>query len=166
MVVTQADAQGTLRIGMTASDIPVTTGQTDQGGEGMRFLGYTVYDAPINWDLSNSDKASDLAPGLATEWSVDPADRSKWTFKLRHGVKFHDESDPDAAADLIRRPAHHYHRGLLASTVHGAMRGARLDAIPGAPPDLSAPPVGCAFAPRCRFAEAPSAAGRLRRSGT
>ena len=35
-------AQGTLRIGMTASDIPLTTGQTDQGGEGMRFMGYTV----------------------------------------------------------------------------------------------------------------------------
>ena len=28
-------AQGTLRIGMTAADIPLTTGQTDQGGEGM-----------------------------------------------------------------------------------------------------------------------------------
>ncbi len=27
-------AQGTLRIGMTASDIPLTTGQTDNGGEG------------------------------------------------------------------------------------------------------------------------------------
>ena len=50
-----AQAQGTLRIGMTASDIPLTTGQTDQGGEGMRFLGYTVYDALINWDLSKSD---------------------------------------------------------------------------------------------------------------
>lgn len=36
-------AQGTLRIGMTAADIPLTTGQTDQGGEGMRFMGYTVY---------------------------------------------------------------------------------------------------------------------------
>ena len=34
-----ASAQGTLRIGMTASDIPLTTGQTDQGGEGMRFMG-------------------------------------------------------------------------------------------------------------------------------
>ncbi len=29
-----ASAAGTLRIGMTASDIPLTTGQTDQGGEG------------------------------------------------------------------------------------------------------------------------------------
>ena len=59
---------------MTASDIPLTTGQTDQGGEGMRFMGYTVYDALINWDLSKADKASDLMPGLASSWAVD-ADR-------------------------------------------------------------------------------------------
>ena len=40
-----AAAQGTLRIGMTASDIPLTTGQADQGGEGQRFMALTVYDA-------------------------------------------------------------------------------------------------------------------------
>src|SRR4249919_3003202 len=75
-------ASGTLRIGMTASDIPLTTGQTDQGGEGMRFMGYTVYDGLINWDLSSFDKASDLVPGLATSYGVDPADASKtrWIF--------------------------------------------------------------------------------------
>jgi ABC-type transport system substrate-binding protein len=95
-----AAAQGTLRIGMTASDIPLTTGQTDQGGEGMRFMGYTVYDGLINWDLTSADKPSGLVPGLATEWGVDPADSShtRWVFKLRPGVKFHDGSDFDAAA--------------------------------------------------------------------
>ena len=93
-----AQAQGTLRIGMTASDIPLTTGQTDQGGEGMRFMGYTVYDALINWDLSKADKASDLTPGLATSWSVDAADKTKWTFVLREGVKFHDGSEFTADA--------------------------------------------------------------------
>ena len=89
-----ASAQGTLRIGMTASDIPLTTGQTDQGGEGMRFMGYTVYDGLINWDLSSFDKPSDLVPGLATSYGVDPADASKnkWIFKIREGVKFHDGS--------------------------------------------------------------------------
>ena len=39
-----AQAQGTLRIGMTAVDIPLTTGQADQGGEGQRFMAHTVYD--------------------------------------------------------------------------------------------------------------------------
>ena len=68
-------AQGTLRIGMTAADIPLTTGQTDNGGEGMRFMGYTVYDGLVNWDLSSADKASDIVPGLATSWSVDAADK-------------------------------------------------------------------------------------------
>ncbi len=91
-------AQGTLRIGMTAADIPLTTGQTDQGGEGMRFMGYTVYDALINWDLSSADRPSVLVPGLATEWKVDDADKTRWLFKLRPGVKFHDGSDFKADA--------------------------------------------------------------------
>src|SRR5690606_17238413 len=55
-------------------------------------------------------------------------------------------------ADVVRRPVHPYTQGLLASTVHGSMRGRRLDAIPGAPPSLAAAPVGCSFAPRCRHA--------------
>ncbi len=91
-------AEGTLRIGMTASDIPLTTGQTDQGGEGQRFMGYTLYNALIEWDLSSADKPSTLIPSLATSWSVDPVDKTKWTFKLRDGVKFHDGSAFDAAS--------------------------------------------------------------------
>jgi peptide/nickel transport system substrate-binding protein len=93
-----AMAQGTLRIGMTASDIPLTTGQTDQGGEGMRFMGYTVYDGLINWDLTKFDKPSVLVPGLATSWAVDASDKTKWAFKLREGVKFHDGSELTADA--------------------------------------------------------------------
>jgi peptide/nickel transport system ATP-binding protein len=56
-------------------------------------------------------------------------------------------------ATVIERPAHPYTAGLLASTVLGSIAGQRLDAIPGAPPDLSALPPGCPFAPRCRHAD-------------
>jgi ABC-type transport system substrate-binding protein len=91
-------AQGTLRIAMTAADIPLTTGQADQGGEGQRFMAFTVYDALVGWDLSRSDRASTLTPGLALSWSADEADRTRWTFRLRPGVKFHDGSDFTAEA--------------------------------------------------------------------
>lgn len=87
-----------LRIGMTASDIPLTTGQADQGGEGQRFMTNTLYDQLVMWDLSSASKPSALAPGLALSWSADAADRKRWTFKLRPGVKFHDGSTFDAAA--------------------------------------------------------------------
>ena len=61
-------------------------------------MGYTLYDALINWDLSSADKPSDLVPGLATSWRVDDADKTRWIFKLREGVKFHDGSDFNADA--------------------------------------------------------------------
>ena len=47
-----------LRIGMTAADIPRTLGQPDQGFEGNRFTGLTMYDALTLWDLSSASKAS------------------------------------------------------------------------------------------------------------
>jgi peptide/nickel transport system ATP-binding protein len=57
-------------------------------------------------------------------------------------------------AEVVKRPRHPYTQGLLASTIHGSMRGRRIEAIPGAPPDLAALPAGCSFAPRCPHARA------------
>jgi peptide/nickel transport system ATP-binding protein len=50
---------------------------------------------------------------------------------------------------IVRSPVHPYAKGLLASTVHGAKRGARLETIPGTPPSLDKAPHNCSFAPRC-----------------
>jgi peptide/nickel transport system substrate-binding protein len=93
-----ASAQSTVRIGMTAADIPRTLGQPDQGFEGNRFTGNTMYEGLTLWDLSSAEKPSVIIPGLATEWAVSPTDNTKWIFKLRPGVKFHDGSDFNADA--------------------------------------------------------------------
>lgn len=87
-----------LRIAMTAADIPRTLGQPDQGFEGNRFTGIPMYDALTHWDLSKADAPSVLVPGLATSWAADAQDKTKWVFKLRPGVKFHDGSDFNADA--------------------------------------------------------------------
>jgi peptide/nickel transport system ATP-binding protein len=60
--------------------------------------------------------------------------------------------EQDTVAGLVSRPRHPYSAGLLASTVADSHRGHPLATIGGAPPDLSALPAGCAFAPRCASA--------------
>ena len=87
-----AEACGTLRIAMTASDVPTTTGAPDNGFEGLRFLGYPVFEGLVLWDLSRADKLAEIRPGLAESWEQDKGDRSKWVFHLRHAAKFHDGS--------------------------------------------------------------------------
>ena len=87
-----------LRIAMTAADIPRTLGQPDQGFEGNRFTGIPMYDALTQWDLSKRDAPSLLIPGLANSWAVSGSDKTKWIFKLRSGVKFHDGSAVNADA--------------------------------------------------------------------
>jgi peptide/nickel transport system ATP-binding protein len=58
---------------------------------------------------------------------------------------------------LFGRPLHPYTRGLIRSMPRidrAATRKTRLEAIGGVVPNLLAPPPGCRFAPRCRFATA------------
>jgi peptide/nickel transport system substrate-binding protein len=91
---------GVLRIGMTAADIPYTGGQPDQGFEGFRFIGYQLYDPLVRWDLSQGERLPQIAPALAESWEVSKDDPTKWIFKLRRGVKFHDGTDFNADAVL------------------------------------------------------------------
>jgi len=100
-----AQAGGTLTVGMTAGDLPITTGNPDQGFEGYRFVGYNLYDSLALWDLSKSDVATDIKPGLATEWQVDEANPKRWIFKLRQGVKWHDGCD-FTADDVVWNLSH------------------------------------------------------------
>src|SRR5215469_14935099 len=97
----EATAGGMLRVAMTAGDIPVTTGNPDQGFEGYRFVGYNLYDALLLWDLSKSDKPSDIKPGLATGYEIDPSNNKRWIVHLRQGVKFHDGCKFDADAVMF-----------------------------------------------------------------
>lgn len=94
-------AQGHLRIGMTANDVPLTWGQPDNGFEGYRTPGLMIYNSLVNFDLTSADKPSGLIPGLAESWEVSKADPTKWTFKLRRGVKFHDGSEFNADAVIF-----------------------------------------------------------------
>ncbi len=87
----------TLRIAMTASDIPSTTGMPNNGFEGMRFMGFPIFEGLIAFDLTTTGPVK-LVPGLAEKWEQDPADKKTWVFHLRKGVKFHDGSVFDADA--------------------------------------------------------------------
>src|ERR1700726_2658869 len=104
-VALPAHGETVLRVAMTAGDIPDWTGQPDQGFEGYRFVGWSLYDALINWDLSRSDVEAGLTPGLAVKWAIDPANNRRWIFELRKGVKFHDgcKFDADLAVWNIQR---------------------------------------------------------------
>ena len=87
-----------LRIGMTASDIPTTTGMPNNGFEGMRFLGFPIFEGLIQFDLTKTDQLATLRPGLAEKWEQAPDDKKTWIFHLRKGVKFHDGTDFTADA--------------------------------------------------------------------
>jgi oligopeptide transport system ATP-binding protein len=54
---------------------------------------------------------------------------------------------------LFNNPRHPYTRALQRSIPALQNKGAELYTIKGMPPDLSKPQPGCAFAPRCEFAQ-------------
>ena len=56
-------------------------------------------------------------------------------------------------SQVFSRPMHPYTLGLLRSAPDVDRPGQSLVPIPGSPPSLIAPPSGCRFHPRCKFAE-------------
>ena len=55
--------------------------------------------------------------------------------------------------DIFENPSHPYTMGLIASIPDPQQdKNVRLQPIPGSPPDMTNPPKGCPFAPRCPYA--------------
>lgn len=52
---------------------------------------------------------------------------------------------------LFFDPSHPYTQGLLAAIPRIDHKGDELSAIPGSPPNMTRPPAGCAFEPRCPY---------------
>lgn len=55
--------------------------------------------------------------------------------------------------DVLGNPKHPYTWGLLSSRPQAQKKGERLQPIYGSPPNLAFIPPGCAFHPRCQYAE-------------
>jgi peptide/nickel transport system ATP-binding protein len=70
---------------------------------------------------------------------------------VMYAGRFVEEAPMTAIMDGARHP---YSLGLLGATVDPSQRGQRLTTIPGAPPRLTHLDDGCAFSPRCGYAEA------------
>jgi ABC-type transport system substrate-binding protein len=83
---------------MTSSDIPTATGLPNNGFEGMRFLGYPVFESLSLWDLTTTDRLAPLRPGLAERWEQAADDPRTWIFHLRRSVTFHDGTPFNADA--------------------------------------------------------------------
>ena len=91
-------AQGTLRFGINLSDIPAATCTPTHGGSGFRFMGWTICDALLYYNMNQNDSVPVEIPWLAESYEVRQDDPAKWVFNLRRDATFHDGTPIDADA--------------------------------------------------------------------
>ncbi len=82
---------GVLRIAMSAANVPRPTTPPTEGGEGLRFVGMTIYDGLTRFEVEQGEELPRPVPALAESWEVSE-DELTWTFTLRQGVTYHDGS--------------------------------------------------------------------------
>jgi peptide/nickel transport system substrate-binding protein len=95
--LTGTGSGGTLRIGMSASNVPIPDTPPTEGGEGRRFVGTQIYEGLTRFDTHQAEKFCTPVPGMAESWTISD-DKLTWTFKLRQGQKFHDGTPFNAEA--------------------------------------------------------------------
>ncbi len=95
-----AGSGGTLRIGMTAGNIPFPGTPPNEGFEGRRFVGYQIYDGLFRFNVEQGDDVPVPEPGLAESFEVSD-DELTWTITLREDVTFHDGTTFDADAVIF-----------------------------------------------------------------
>jgi peptide/nickel transport system substrate-binding protein len=88
---------GTLRIGMSAANVPIPDTPPTEGGEGARFVGTQIYEGLTRLNTSQAEAFPTPQPGMAESWTISD-DQLSWTFKLRQGQKFHDGTPFNADA--------------------------------------------------------------------
>src|SRR4030081_2056716 len=131
LALSPALAEETLRIAMTATDIPTTTGMPNNGFEGMRFLGYPIFEGLVLWDLTHADRLAGLRPGLAERWEQAGEDKTTWIFHLRRGVKFHDGTDFNADAVIWNLDRYFKNGSAQFEIAAAAMTRARIPIMAG-----------------------------------
>ena len=115
---------GTLRIGMTAGNLPFPNTPPNEGFEGRRFVGYQIYDALYAYDLYQGDHVPTPQLNLAESVEISD-DQLTWTFTLRQDVTFHDGTTFDAEDVIfnfrrVRDPEFEYYDSTLAGTAGSA----------------------------------------------
>lgn len=115
---------GTLRIGMTAGNVPFPNTPPNEGFEGRRFVGYQIYDALYAYDLYQGDHVPTPQLNLAESVEISD-DQLTWTFTLRQDVTFHDGTTFDAEDVIfnfrrVRDPDFEYYDATLAGSAGSA----------------------------------------------